>query len=128
MLVHEAFDGGTLEERVAGQLHLSAASFEELLRALLELLARLHELVTPVLHRDIKPSNIWFSEAQLTADRAALVLCQDLRVAARLIEDTPQQLGVPSAGARIERLVQLCLSAEYRTLRRLLGLSADTGR
>ena len=61
ILVREAFDGGTLEERVLREgWHLEPAAFHRLFEALLGVVAYLHGLVPPVLHRDIKPSNIMF--------------------------------------------------------------------
>jgi hypothetical protein len=65
VLVREAFDGGTLEERVLRQgRHLEAAEFRRLFAALLGVVGYLHGLVPPVLHRDIKPSNIMFRTPQ----------------------------------------------------------------
>jgi hypothetical protein len=61
LLVREAFDGGTLEERVLREgRHLEPADFRRLFEALLGVVGYLHGLVPPVLHRDIKPSNIMF--------------------------------------------------------------------
>ncbi|MBI5478601.1 MAG: serine/threonine protein kinase [Deltaproteobacteria bacterium] len=61
ILVREAFDGGTLEERVLGEgRHLEPPAFRRLFEALLGVVGYLHGLVPPVLHRDIKPSNIMF--------------------------------------------------------------------
>jgi hypothetical protein len=61
ILVREAFDGGTLEERVLKEGRpLEPAAFDRLFEALLNIVGYLHGLVPPVLHRDIKPSNIMF--------------------------------------------------------------------
>ena len=61
ILVREAFDGGTLEERVLREGRpLEPAAFDRLFEALLGIVGYLHGLVPPVLHRDIKPSNIMF--------------------------------------------------------------------
>lgn len=60
-LVREAFDGGTLQERVArDQRHVDEAGLRRLLTRLLELLDYLHGRLPPVVHRDIKPANIVF--------------------------------------------------------------------
>ncbi len=60
-LVREAFDGGTLQERIArDQRHVDEASLRRLLVRLLELLDYLHQRLPPVIHRDIKPANIMF--------------------------------------------------------------------
>jgi TPR repeat protein len=61
ILVREAFDGGTLEERIRKRDdRLEPKRVRQLLIDLLELLEYLQHLVPPVIHRDIKPANIMF--------------------------------------------------------------------
>ena len=61
ILVREAFDGGTLEERIRKRDdRLEPKRVRQLLIDQLELLEYLQHLVPPVIHRDIKPANIMF--------------------------------------------------------------------
>jgi len=60
VLVREAFDGGTLEDRIRQGARLDPAGFRRLSESLLGLLEYLHGRVPPVLHRDIKPRNLMF--------------------------------------------------------------------
>jgi TPR repeat protein len=61
VLVREAFDGGTLQQRVAdSDDRIEPERLRELLHRMLELLEYLQGLVPPVIHRDIKPSNVMF--------------------------------------------------------------------
>lgn len=60
VLVREAFDGGTLAERIEAGRRLTRKQMHRLAKKLLELLDYLHGLVPPVIHRDIKPANIMF--------------------------------------------------------------------
>src|SRR5262249_23058577 len=64
LLVREAFDGGTVEERILGEeRRLEPRLVRHLLERLLGLFSYLQELVPPVLHRDVKPPNIMFRAA-----------------------------------------------------------------
>jgi len=61
VLVREAFDGGTLEERISGaDDRIEPKRLRAMLDEMLELLVYLQGLVPPVIHRDIKPSNVMF--------------------------------------------------------------------
>ncbi|HEY3356471.1 MAG TPA: protein kinase [Polyangia bacterium] len=61
VLVREAFDGGSLEERILTQRRrMDPLAFRRLLESLLRTLAYLHGLVPPVYHRDVKPANVMF--------------------------------------------------------------------
>jgi uncharacterized protein len=61
VLVRDAFDGGTLEERIVkDDRRLALSEVTALLEALLDLLVYLQTRVPPVIHRDIKPSNVMF--------------------------------------------------------------------
>ena len=61
VLVRDAFDGGTLEERIAKQdRRLAPSDITRLLTVLLDLLAYLQSRLPPVIHRDIKPANVMF--------------------------------------------------------------------
>ncbi len=67
VLVREAFDGGTLEERLHERDdRMDESDVRKLLTSLLELLVYLQDRVPPVIHRDIKPSNIMFRDEGLT--------------------------------------------------------------
>jgi hypothetical protein len=65
----------------------------------------------------------WFFKVQLSVDRAALLLCQDLYYATRLVREAPPLPGAPTADRRIQDLVRYCLSKEYIEIRRLLGMT-----
>ncbi len=60
ILVREAFDGGSLAERVKSDRRISPTVLNDLTVSLLEILTYLQSLVPPVIHRDIKPANIMF--------------------------------------------------------------------
>ena len=60
VLVREALEGGTLEERIRGGRRLTGQELRHLLVKSLELLGYLEDLVPAVIHRDIKPANIMF--------------------------------------------------------------------
>ena len=69
----------------------------------------------------------WLFHVHLTADRAALLLCQDLNYAAKMVKASPELKGVPSANRRLQDLVRYALSKEYATIRRNLGLTLAQG-
>ena len=71
--------------------------------------------------------NAWYQEAILAADRAGLLLCQDLFNAVKIIEESPQLPGAPPAGKRVQELVRFCLSDEYAELRKQLDLVIGKG-
>ncbi len=61
VLVRDAFDGGTLLERIVrDDRRLAPHEVRRLLEALLDLLVYLQSRVPAVIHRDIKPSNVMF--------------------------------------------------------------------
>jgi hypothetical protein len=65
----------------------------------------------------------WFFKVQLTADRAALLLCQDLDYATKQIKQGPRLVGAPRTSRRIKDLVRYVLSPEYAAVRKHLGLT-----
>ncbi|HEY1957673.1 MAG TPA: serine/threonine-protein kinase [Polyangiaceae bacterium] len=60
LLVREAFDGGTLQERITDDDRVEPRRLRAMLDEMLDLLEYLQGLVPPVIHRDIKPSNVMF--------------------------------------------------------------------
>ena len=66
----------------------------------------------------------WWTATDLTADRAGLLLCNDIDLAARMIGADAAATGVP-AEERVKHLVQFMCSLEYFELREALGLTID---
>jgi len=64
----------------------------------------------------------FWNATELTADRAAMLLCTDLEVATRMIGADPGG-GNISASDRVKQLVQFVSSPQYFELRRRLGLT-----
>jgi len=83
--------------------------------------------VSRVVKRGAVDLDTWFAEVQLTADRAALLLCQDLFSAANIVEESPHVPGAPTAARRVQELVRYGLSEEYAAIRRSLGLTIVKG-
>jgi len=84
-------------------------------------------LVARLVKRGAVDLNTWYAEAILAADRAGLLLCQDLFNAVKILEETPQLPGAPSSGKRVQELVRFCLSEEYAELRKQLDLVIGKG-
>ena len=65
ILVREAFNGGTLEERIEKEKRtLGQSQIESLVAGLFDALDFLHSRPEPIIHRDIKPSNIMFRHSE----------------------------------------------------------------
>ncbi len=63
----------------------------------------------------------WSHAVDYAADRAGLVMCQDLEQAVSLIKAMPAEEGAPPANLRIEKLVTYSVSTAHLTLRERLG-------
>ncbi len=64
----------------------------------------------------------WSNAVDLTATRAGLLVCNDLDVAAKLVQAEPVAVGTVDPREKIRDLVQWSISEEYFTLREHLGL------
>ncbi|HEX2570588.1 MAG TPA: tetratricopeptide repeat protein [Polyangia bacterium] len=65
----------------------------------------------------------WSRGVELTAHRAAFVLCNDLTVAARAIQQEPTVVGGPQPKEKINELLLYAISEPYFELRQVLGLT-----
>jgi tetratricopeptide (TPR) repeat protein len=63
----------------------------------------------------------WAYSVDHAADRAGLVMCQDLEHAVSLIKAIPAEEGAPPANQRIEKLITYSVSTAHLTLREKLG-------
>ncbi|MDF3069857.1 MAG: protein kinase [Polyangiaceae bacterium] len=63
----------------------------------------------------------WAHSVDHAADRAGLVMCQDLEHAVSLIKAIPAEEGAPPANQRIEKLITYSISTAHLTLREKLG-------
>jgi len=63
----------------------------------------------------------------ITATRAGFLVCNDLDVAARLVQTEPVAVGVVEPKEKIRDLIQWSISDEYFTLREHLGLIIGQG-
>ena len=63
----------------------------------------------------------WTHAVDYTADRAGLVMCQDLEQAIALIKSTPPDDGAPPTNLRVEKLITYSVSTAHLTLRERLG-------
>jgi tetratricopeptide (TPR) repeat protein len=63
----------------------------------------------------------WAHSVDYAADRAGLVMCQDLEHAISLIKAIPAEEGAPPANLRIEKLITYSVSTAHLTLREKLG-------
>jgi tetratricopeptide (TPR) repeat protein len=68
----------------------------------------------------------WAHSVDYAADRAGLVMCQDLEHAVSLIKAIPAEEGAPPANLRIEKLVTYSVSTAHLTLRERLGTGVGT--
>jgi tetratricopeptide (TPR) repeat protein len=90
--------------------------------------ARQQELLTDVVSKLLRGSEAldlkrWVQSVDFAADRAGLVMCQDLEHAVSLIKSLPAQESSPASNVRVERLVAYSVSTAHLTLRERLGLS-----
>ncbi len=64
----------------------------------------------------------WATAVDYTATRAGFLMCNDLDVAARLVQSEPVAVGVAEPKEKIRDLLQWSISDEYFTVREHLGL------
>lgn len=60
---------------------------------------------------------------ELTANRAGLILCNAIEVAAKLVSIEPATLGSPPPKEKVKELLLYSISEEYLHVRVLLGMS-----
>jgi tetratricopeptide (TPR) repeat protein len=68
----------------------------------------------------------WAHSVDYAADRAGLVMCQDLEHAVSLIKAIPPEEGSPPVNLRIEKLITYSVSTAHLTLRERLGTGVGT--
>jgi tetratricopeptide (TPR) repeat protein len=68
----------------------------------------------------------WAHSVDYAADRAGLVMCQDLEHATSLIKAIPAEEGAPPQNLRIEKLITYSVSTAHLTLRERLGTGVDS--
>lgn len=68
----------------------------------------------------------WAHSVDYAADRAGLVMCQDLEHAVSLIKAIPAEEGSPPTNLRIEKLITYSVSTAHLTLREKLGTGVGT--
>ena len=69
----------------------------------------------------------WANAVDLTATRAGFLICNDLEVAARIVQTEPVSIGVAEPKDKIRDLVLWSISDEYFALREHLGLQIGQG-
>jgi hypothetical protein len=69
----------------------------------------------------------WSNAVDMTATRAGLLICNDLDVAARVVQTEPVSIGVAEPKDKIRDLLLWSISDEYFTLREHLGLIIGQG-
>ena len=67
----------------------------------------------------------WLGGVDLTASRAALILCDDLETAAKLVVDDPMANRELTPKMRLAELMRYAVSEEYFKVRELLGLQVS---
>jgi tetratricopeptide (TPR) repeat protein len=65
----------------------------------------------------------WWNTVGLAANRVGFILCDDLAVAAKVIQSEPTIFGTMPASDKVKRLIAYCVSPEYARVRRELGIS-----
>jgi hypothetical protein len=68
----------------------------------------------------------WAHSVDYAADRAGLVMCQDLEHAISLIKSIPSEEGAPPVNLRVEKLITYSVSTAHLTLRERLGTGVGT--
>jgi tetratricopeptide (TPR) repeat protein len=68
----------------------------------------------------------WAHSVDYAADRAGLVMCQDVEHAVSLIKGMPADEGSPPINLRIEKLITYSVSTAHLTLRERLGTGVGT--
>ena len=69
----------------------------------------------------------WSNAVDMTATRAGFLICDDLEVAARLVQAEPVSIGVAEPKDKIRDLVLWSISDEYFALREHLGMHIGQG-
>jgi len=93
--------------------------------------ARQREQLTDVVSKLLRSTESldlkkWAHSVDYAADRAGLVMCQDLEQAVSLIKAIPAEEGAPPANLRIEKLITYSVSTAHLTLRERLGTGVGT--
>ncbi|HEY6078363.1 MAG TPA: protein kinase [Polyangiaceae bacterium] len=93
--------------------------------------ARQREQLTDVVSRLLRSADSldlkkWAHSVDYAADRAGLVMCQDLEHAVTLIKSIPGEEGAPAVNMRVEKLVTYSVSTAHLTLRERLGTGVGT--
>jgi tetratricopeptide (TPR) repeat protein len=88
--------------------------------------ARQREQLTDVVSKLLRSAESldlkkWAHSVDYAADRAGLVMCQDLEHAVTLIKAIPGEEGSPAVNVRIEKLITYSVSTAHLTLRERLG-------
>lgn len=99
--------------------------------ALTPLPARQREQLTDVVSKLLRSTESldlkkWAHSVDYAADRAGLVMCQDLEHAVSLIKSIPAEEGAPPTNLRVERLITYSVSTAHLTLRERLGTGVGT--
>jgi hypothetical protein len=115
---------------VSGELEPIVAQAQREL-TLTPLPARQRELLTDVVSKLLRSTESldlkkWAHSVDYAADRAGLVMCQDLEQAVSLIKAIPAEEGAPPANLRIEKLITYSVSTAHLTLRERLGTGVGT--
>ena len=69
----------------------------------------------------------WSNAVDMTATRAGFLICNDLDVAARLVQTEPVSIGVADPKDKIRDLLLWSISEEYFAVREHLGLGIGQG-
>ncbi|MBW2733246.1 MAG: tetratricopeptide repeat protein, partial [Deltaproteobacteria bacterium] len=87
-------------------------------------LDQLKDLMSRLASRQKVDLDGWWKGAELTADRAGLLLCGDLETATRVVGMEPSSGGIP-VRERASELVRFSTSQSYFILRRQMGLTIE---
>jgi tetratricopeptide (TPR) repeat protein len=115
---------------VKPDLQQPVAQYHDVLRKLVP--PQMHEQLGVVVQRFIATKaeadlHKWSNSVDLTATRAGFLVCNDLDVAARLVQTEPVSVGIVEPKDKIRDLIQWSLSDEYFALREHLGLVIGQG-
>jgi tetratricopeptide (TPR) repeat protein len=99
--------------------------------AITPLPARQREQLTDVVSKLLRSAESldlkkWAHSVDYAADRAGLVMCQDLEHAITLIKSIPGEEGSPPVNLRVEKLITYSVSTAHLTLRERLGTGVGT--
>jgi hypothetical protein len=68
----------------------------------------------------------WVAAADLTADRAGLILCHDLEIAVELVRASREDSSSVPVAERIQELVLYSVSTQYFRVRERLGINLES--